>query len=569
MRPADWRHAIWSLALWLGWAAAAPALDPHATAPSLVGPTLDAPSLPPIQAPTVDPPADPDEALQHALLLERRRDWSAAIAEYEEALERWPSRTDFRHRLRLCELHYKLARRYQDRSFRAVLLKLPRDRALALFDELIERIQTHYVDDVEVAPLLRHGLDNLEVALRDPVYLRTNAPGASADRVLWLRDAFARQRAQIVARTRAEARAQVEAACALGQQALGLEPAAVILEFVYGTCDALDDYTCYLTPDKLDDLYAMIDGNFVGLGIELKLDEEGLRLVGVIRGGPAWDAQLKVGDRITHVAERVVRGLSLDEAAGLLQGEADSPVAITILRRDGSSQCLNLVRRPVEVDSVAQARIVDPSAGIGYIQLTGFQKTSTEELERAIAALQSRGMRHLVLDLRGNPGGLLNVAVDMADRFLGQGVIVSTRGRAPGQSYVYRARAQPEWRMPLSVLIDGDSASASEILAGALKEHHRATIVGERSYGKGSVQSIFTLRTVPAGLKLTTAKFYSPANRPYSEQGVEPDLQARSAARPASFFDDTTPDLEPGDPEHDPVLALALQHAKRQPNAAR
>jgi carboxyl-terminal processing protease len=351
----------------------------------------------------------------------------------------------------------------------------------------------------------------------------------------------------------------------------------VILEFTYGACDALDDYTTYLTPDKLDDLYAMIDGNFVGLGIELKLDGQGLRLVGVIRGGPAWEAGLKAGDEITRVGVREIRGMSLDEAAGLLQGTEGTPVEITVHRADGSLRSFRMVRRHVEVESVSLVKMADPAAGIGYIQLNGFQKTSTEELDRAINALRRQGMRSLVLDLRGNPGGLLNVAVEIAERFIDRGVIVSTRGRAPGQSQVYRADSRAVWTMPLSVLIDRDSASASEILAGALKDHGRAVIVGERSYGKGSVQSIFALRAAPAGLKITTAKFYSPKNRPYSEQGVEPDVPVRLTAKPApgdeaaanELTDRAALEAAIGDPTRDRVLGQAILQAKRRLNAAR
>ena len=136
-----------------------------------------------------------------------------------------------------------------------------------------------------------------------------------------------------------------------------------------------------------------------------------------------------------------------------------------------------------------------------------------------------------MLDLRGNPGGLLNVAVEIAERFIDSGLIVSTRGRAQGQTQALSAQGRAKWRMPLYVLVDHDSASASEILAGALQDHQRATILGTRTYGKGSVQSIFSLRSAPAGLKLTTAKFYSPLNRPYSEQGVQPDIPIAGTLR--------------------------------------
>jgi carboxyl-terminal processing protease len=569
MRRLDSYRAAWLLSVILAW-----------TSPSVgwSAPPLESPDASAAQP--ADEKVDAKAALERALELERSRNWPAAIRAYEQALVRWPSVSDFSRRRRLCETHYKLVRRYQDQSFRNVLLRLPRDKALALYDELLERIERHYVDPVPLEPLVRRGLDNLEVALRDPEFLRTNARDGAAEQVSPLREAYRARRARLSVPDRAAAQSQVLAACDLAAQALGVGPAAVILEFTYGACDALDDYTSYLTPDKLADLYAMIDGNFVGLGIELKLDKEGLRIVGVIRGGPASEAGLKVGDQITKVSGHSVRGLSLDEAAGRLQGTEGTAVDITVLRSDESSRAFRIVRRHVEVESVAQAKIVEPVSGIGYIQLTGFQKNSAEEIDKAIAALRRQGMRSLILDLRGNPGGLLNVAVEIAERFIDRGVIVSTRGRAPGQSQVYRARSRALWTMPLIVLIDHDSASASEILAGALKDHNRAQIIGQRSYGKGSVQSIFGLQTAPAGLKLTTAKFYSPKNRPYSEQGVDPDIpiQVHVVAKPADYGDDgdtphdddrTTGDEVFGDPIRDTWLAEAIVRAKQRLNAAR
>lgn len=561
MRLLDSTRTAWTLSALLAWTLPSTAVEPSR---AVAEPSASTESRPLSE--------EQGTTLKQALEFERQRNWTAAIDVYSKALERWPSRTEFSHRRRLCETHHRLVRRYQDRSFRDVLLKLPKDRALALYDEMIERIETHYVDEVPLAPLVRRGVDNLEVALRDPNFLRVNAQTATPERVAWLRDNLRRVRGSLEVPNREIAKSQVLAVCELARKGVGLTEAPVILEFTYGACDALDDYTSYLTPDKLDDLYAMIDGNFVGLGIELKLDVDALRLVGVIRGGPAWDAGLKTGDQITHISGKPVKGLSLDEAAGRLQGSEGTPIEITVLRSDKLSQTFRLSRRHVEVESVAEVKMIDKAQGIGYIQLNGFQKGSAEELDRAVETLGKQGMSKLVLDLRGNPGGLLNIAVEIAERFIDAGVIVSTRGRAVGQSQVYRANAKAVWRMPLYVLIDHDSASASEILAGALKDHHRAVVVGERSYGKGSVQSIFSLRSAPAGLKLTTAKFYSPKNRPYSEQGVEPDLLVKSSAKPAGDGD-TDPRVDssvvPGDPATDPVLSLTLRHALAQHNAAR
>ncbi len=184
----------------------------------------------------------------------------------------------------------------------------------------------------------------------------------------------------------------------------------------------------------------------------------------------------------------------------------------------------------MEVHSVTQAKIVDPLTKVGYVRLDGFQKTSTEELKQAIADLDRQGMRFLVLDLRGNPGGLLDVAVEMADEFLEGGVIVSTRGRAARPERGLSGQAGGVWKMPMVVLIDHDSASASEILAGALKDNGRATCWASRATGRARFRASSPLRSAPAGLKLTTAKFYSPRNLPYNEQGSSPT--SASGSRP-------------------------------------
>src|SRR5262249_51090156 len=157
------------------------------------------------------------------------------------------------------------------------------------------------------------------------------------------------------------------------RQAVGLAATPVLLEFTCGACDALDDFTSYLTPNKLEDLYAMIDGNFVGLGIELRVDKEGLRLIGVIRGGPAWEAGPRPGDQILGIGSVTLKGLSLDEAANRLQGPEGSRVELGVRRRDGTLQDFHMVRRHVEVESVTKARLVDPAAGVGYLWLSGFQ----------------------------------------------------------------------------------------------------------------------------------------------------------------------------------------------------
>ena len=554
----------WFLLLTLASAAIIP---PSSTARA-EGPAPATAPIPKDQLQAID--GDPVATMTRGMTYEARKNWTAAVQVYRDADHKWPSRTEFRQRLRLSEMHLRLVRRYGDNSFRNILLRLPREKSFELFDELVERIESHYVDAISLERGVTRGYDNLEVALRDPnfAFLALNAPNAAPAKVAWLREQLRARRDRLAVADRDSARAEVLAATELARQALNLPASAVVLEFVFGACDVLDDYTSYLTPDKLDDMFAMIDGNFVGLGVELKLDDQGLRLVGVIRGGPASEAGLRAGDRIVAVGGASVRGLGLDEAAGRLQGTEGTVVDISVLRANSETRNFRLVRRHVEVESVAQAKMIPEAPGVGYIQLTGFQKTSAEELDRAMVRLKRQGMRYLILDLRGNPGGLLNVAVEIADKFVDTGVIVSTRGRAPGQTQVFRARPDKPYTMDVAILVDRESASASEILAGALQELGRAVVIGTRSYGKGSVQSIFELRSAPAGLKLTTAKFYSPNNRPYAEQGVTPDYLATVVAKPADPDSDADP-IEFGEYATDKVLELACQQARRQLTAKR
>ena len=202
---------------------------------------------------------------------------------------------------------------------------------------------------------------------------------------------------------------------------------------------------------------------------------------------------------------------------------------------------------------------IDGAYGIGYIRLASFQKNTNKDLDAALWNLHRLGMRSLILDLRGNPGGLLTAAVAVADKFLTQGNIVSTRGRNPQEAFRYDAHRAGTWRVPQVVLIDGDSASASEILAAAIRHYRRGTVVGCRSYVKGSVQGIFPLSTAGTGIRLTTAKFYSPAGQPISHVGVDADIVVQQAARVTTDGSQALPKAR-----SDAALNAAVSAARRQ-----
>ena len=219
---------------------------------------------------------------------------------------------------------------------------------------------------------------------------------------------------------------------------------------------------------------------------------------------------------------------------------------------------MSIRRQHVEVPSVDEVKMLDRNFGVGYLKLTCFQKTTSRDLDAALWKLHREGMKRLIIDLRGNPGGLLTSSVEVADKFIDEGTIVSTRGRSALEDYNYTAHRAGTWSVPLVVLIDGDSASASEIFAGAIRDHRRGSIIGQRSYGKGSVQGIFPLSLAGSGVRLTTAKFYSPKGHPISNVGVQPDVKVHTAAKPA-----TSDGADRGPSKVDHVLDTGLQEARQ------
>lgn len=471
------------------------------------------------------PQLEPEEFFRRGQNLELQRQWQQAADLYERGARLFPERYDLKDRWFEAERHYSLSRRYHDTSFVNELARMRGDQVLDLYEEVLRKILSSYVEGADVDTLVRRGYRNLLMALDESVFVEANCPGRSSALVEGLR-ASLRQRPERRVLAINDARQEVLEAYRRFQiycDSRSLAPIA--LEFLTAACEGLDPYSAHLTPNRLRDLYAMIDGSFVGLGVEVRGEKQGLVVLNVLPGSPALEAGVKEGDLIIAIDGQTLAGMVGEEAANRLQGKAGTRVALSIRRGEANPKVIFVDRRELTVHSVNLVRMLDTTRGIGYIRLASFQKNSAREVEDALHLLNSQQMKSLVLDLRGNPGGLLEVSVQVANLFIDNGLIVYTRGRAWGQNATHHARASAICHVPMVVLVDGDSASASEILAGAIQEHQRGTIVGSRTYGKGSVQSIFPLRGAPTGLRLTTARFYSPKGRAYEGQGVEPDVK--------------------------------------------
>ncbi|MFO7962896.1 MAG: S41 family peptidase [Desulfobacterales bacterium] len=302
-----------------------------------------------------------------------------------------------------------------------------------------------------------------------------------------------------------------------------VDPKTLIENAVQGMVHGLDPHSSLLPPDELKELQMDTQGEFTGIGISIAMKDGFVTVVSPIQGTPAYRAGIKAGDRIIKADGESTRDLR--EAVKKMRGPKGTTVLITVIRESEPEPIeFELVRDVIPIESVKYAAL---KSGYGYVWITNFQENTTRDLKAALEELENGDtpLKGLVLDLRDNPGGLLNQAISVADLFLGNGTILTVKGRDDKNESHYRAHNDPTDReYPIVVLINGGSASASEIVAGAFQDHKRALLLGTTSFGKGSVQSVEHLRE-GYGLKLTIARYYTPSGRSIQAKGIEPDIE--------------------------------------------
>ena len=299
---------------------------------------------------------------------------------------------------------------------------------------------------------------------------------------------------------------------------------------INGVLQSLDPYSAYMSPEMFDDMQTETSGQFGGLGIEVGMEHGVVKVISPIDDTPASRAGVKAGDYIVKINDIQVQGKSLTEAVELMRGKVGSEIKITVRRRGVKKAIIfNITREIIKIESVKGSKYIDE--GIGYLRLTSFNENSGDQIKKKIKDFNKKSdLKGYILDLRNNPGGLLSQAIKITDFFLEDGEIVSTKGRKKSENRKWFAKKGDLTNgKTLIVLINYGSASASEIVAGALKDHKRAILVGENSYGKGSVQSIIPLRNKGA-IRLTISKYYLPSGKSISEVGVTPDIEVEEGS---------------------------------------
>src|SRR5262252_6517469 len=297
---------------------------------------------------------------------------------------------------------------------------------------------------------------------------------------------------------------------------------------INGMLAGLDPHSSYMDPKSFRDIQVQTRGEFGGLGIEVTMEDGLIKVVAPIDDTPAAKAGIMANDIITQLDDSAVQGLTIDQAVDKMRGPVNTKIKLTIIRKGSDKPIeVTIVRDIIHVKSV---RSHPEGADVGYIRVTQFSERTTDGLKQAINDLNSQlgtdKIKGYILDLRNNPGGLLDQAISVSETFLERGEIVSTRGRNPGETQRFTARHGAMIKgKPLIVLINGGSASASEIVAGALQDQKRATVIGTRSFGKGSVQTIIPLGGGNGALRLTTARYFTPSGRSIQATGITPDIE--------------------------------------------
>lgn len=421
-----------------------------------------------------------------------------------------------------------------------------RDIKLEMLVDALDDARQHYWKDVTYKMLTTGGLKGLQ-ALASTRGLEKAFP-ALADEVK--RGAFLaaiNQALDTISRSAVQDEGTtthriLKALMVVNQTTLQLPEAVLVNEFADGAFSELDPFTTMIWPSDLDDFNKSTQGEFTGVGIQIQNDEDGnLKVVSPVEDSPAYRMHVRAGDVIIRINGKNAKGISINQAVKNITGPSGTYVTLTIKSPDGTVKDYTIRREIIKVASVKGYRrepggawdyFVDPQQKIGYLRMTNFTKTTEKELSDALTSMESRGAKAIILDLRNNPGGLLTAATEVCDRFLNEGTIVSTRGEReiPGQPAIEARSNDDDVKLPVVVLVNQMSASASEIVSGALQDQKRAMVVGERTFGKGSVQMLFPLAGRAAALKLTTSHYYLPSGRCIHKEdtsttwGVDPDL---------------------------------------------
>ena len=466
------------------------------------------------------------QLLRDAESFERSHNWDEACRIYEAILRTDRNSPEIRAKYLNAIRRIWQARRLRDLNFRKEVLTLDYGQSVRLYNTIIETLVENSLDGktIQYPGLLQKGVEELSQALADPTFVRQHIPSYAQAEVAEFRALLQKKWGSAMPVTRSQLAKQVREIALAAQGKLQLSPAVSIMELAAGAAYAFDDYTAYLTPTQLRELCDSLEGDYAGIGVSLIAQDGKVVIAEISPSSPAADIvpRLERGDEVLTINRKPVGALTPEAAMELFEGPVGATIELEIISPTLGMRSITIRRRTLA--SVSYQMRTD---AVGYLHVACFQKTTLQEVDEALMNLGKSGMKALVLDLRGNTGGLFDVAVEVARRFLAEGVVVSTQNSRG--TTILHSRNPGALGVPLVVLVDSDTASSAEVLAGALKDNKRGRLIGEATFGKGCTQRIFHLPAsssgVPTGgLRITVSRFFSPEGVPYSGRGVAPHV---------------------------------------------
>lgn len=499
--------------------------------------------------------------------LENQKRWLEAAQVYAQLLASEPDNTAWQEGFRRCLTQNRISQRYRDGSVRQILHRWQLTQALRAYEEFVQLAEQVFLQNVSAEYLWRRGCEQCLWALTNPAYLAVAFKEApSAGQVEKLRHMLQTALHQPVPDS-FHLVAFVQSLAERARLYAPIRPVALVWEFLAAGCEALDAYGAYVSPTAWALEKVLAEGRWVGVGLEVAATQDGMVVSSVAPQSEAKQLGIVPGSKVLKIDGETVRDVTQEEALLRLLGPAETTVTLEIAAPTGEVRQLVLTRRRYTPVSISQSAMLDSMYGIGYIRLSGFYPGTAQELEQALRKLTREGLQVLILDLRGNPGGSVRAALEVADLFIPEGTLLITQGRLPQLNQQYPARAGGDWQVPVLVMVDEETASAAEMVAAALQTHAQAghlvaLVVGQPTRGKSALQQLVPLADGLAGaVYLTTARWLTPSGVCVAGQGIQPDVLIKKTVA-------TEPTHEMMEPMANPDMvsgnSLAWQVALRQ-----
>lgn len=476
-----------------------------------------------------------DEQIQHIIRkgkrLEQECRWQSELELLESAFRKVPSSKALQEQYTRARVLCDIQKRHTLNSYHETIERMDLRQTLFFTQNFLNLFTTEYVHQVTYSDIFYREIRCMEIALENSLFCNRVLPEYSVKEVNLFRQEIQKFARNSVILTQSDLE---DATMEIGRRfeaKFQKNASFLVLEGLFGFVLTLDCYSGILLSNQYQDIVSSISGNAVGIGVDLRLEKGVTQVAGVLYNTPAWRSGLLKNDIILSIDGMSIQNWSIEQVSEKMEGQEGEQLCLKV--QTGQNQPRNVVitRETLSFSSIEHSMIIPEAKNIGYVRLASFQKSSPEDLHQALLQLQAQGMTKLVLDLRGNHGGAVHAAKEISNMFLHGGIIMQEKNSKQNLPH-YADTATPWAHLELVVLIDEQSASAAEIFAGAIQDRNRGELIGKRSFGKGTIQSLLIIPGSDFVLKLTTSKFFSPTGKRYNYVGILPDHEVQEAGKP-------------------------------------